>query len=182
MKIAFSAQFENDTARTLGIRKAAASDTVLFAERRESLRGEGMEVQFFMRKIPGGLNGSSLLVYGQTLPAAPDTLTLLRGFRFYDDLCPDPAGKRPTEILAAIAGRFGHEMQIGDWHGTFLADAVVQCERNPDGSTSLVSCPTAKPPCIIEMLVRKSGEMVSVALAYCLDTDRYIDWMRSHGR
>lgn len=190
MKIQSSQQLEQECVKKLGIRRQAIFDAVLMHDRTEVLKLDTSELRFFIRKIPSAVNGSGLLVYGQVQEDATDTLMLSRAYRIYPDLCESAYEKRPTELLEAIARRFGLKMEIGGVSDTFFTHVVLQNKpqslHGGDSGVGILSVPDAgKKDIIVEMLMkvpRKEDTEFAVSLAYCLDVERYVTWMRSHGR
>jgi hypothetical protein len=186
MKIVFPDGFGN-ALTGIAVSKEHARQTIERPDRTEVFRqdGDDMELRFFVRAIPGSRAHTSILAYGRVDDASRDTLTVLNAFRYYPDLCEDSGAQRPTDLLRAIAERFGFEIEIQGRCTRFFAHGVLQSNLHAGKDTPvMMALEVGKKPFLQELLMKppeQTDQTFIVSLAYCLDVDRYAQWVRSHG-
>lgn len=105
-------------------------------------------------------------------------------FRVFDDLCETPlADMSPLDIVKAFADRFGLEMSVGRSCGKFILEANFDIPRilrprTPEGH--VISIEDHADHFIVGSIFKLVPPKVDIALAFCIDTDKYGEWLAGH--
>jgi len=106
-------------------------------------------------------------------------------FRVFPDLCSTPLSDlSPLDIVTAFAERFGLEMYVGANRGKFFLQEEFEMPRilipnNQEGQIISIVNPDNK-PCVTGFVFKAQPPNVSIALAFCIDTNEYDKWLSSH--
>lgn len=110
---------------------------------------------------------------------------LSMGFRFYDDIHPDPTAIELIEILKLIVDRFGVEFTLAGQRTKFLLYDKILLRKKPSAADL---APANHPKKGLYQMVVKVQETknkrfpftVSCALCFGIDTDTYSAYLQSH--
>ncbi len=187
MRITLSPQFQRESVAKFGIKTESAVEAVQAAEIKEEILLDGTRLGLFVRKIPQARNGAAILVYGRL--TGTDGVELLRGFKFYPELGNVAELKKPSDVLRLLAEKFGFSVTIAGKRGHFFLNEVIE-QKLPDGETPKPNAEVVQVEGLnpnqgfsLEMMMKADAQpgvlQCKVALAYCIDVARYVDWTRA---
>ncbi|HVA50013.1 MAG TPA: hypothetical protein VNH11_26845 [Pirellulales bacterium] len=105
-------------------------------------------------------------------------------FRVFDDLCQTPLRQMtPLKIVQNLAERFGLEISIGGSCGKFILEKQFDIPRilrprTPEGQVISVEDPAEH--FVLCTTFKLVPPKVEIALAFCIDTDKYGEWLAAH--
>jgi hypothetical protein len=200
MAIVYTDVFKKESIQKLGLKDDSIQLTIRQPDKNENVQIENsLTLEFYLKELPFAQNELRLLLYGQRL--ANGDLSLSRGLKVYPDLCPDFTTKRPTELLAELAGRFGAPIIISRlterffFHQVIALDAdAIKSSLDKDGNPISNFMSVAQTPghdYLMEFLAKPNTKLnddqskqivtsIEIALAYCIDVGEYAKWIISH--
>ncbi len=106
------------------------------------------------------------------------------GFRFYDDIHPDPTAVDLIDILKLIIDRFGREFDLFGRRNTFLLHERISLKKKPESIAHAVprhSMGTSRMFFkISETDDREFPFLAICALCFVIDTEQYTAYLQSH--
>jgi len=132
----------------------------------------------YTRKLPGFVDTVGVAVTEQ------DSATFASfAFRAFDDLAKGFAELSPLEIVTAFAERFGLTISVGAKSGKFflreqfpLPTIILPGVREGQ----IFAIEKSQLPHVMGSCVRIDKPLVSIALAFCISTTAYQEWLDSH--
>lgn len=119
-------------------------------------------------------------IVGLQVPGRPRNNRVVFAIRSFPDLCVRPlATLPPLELLREFAEKFGLDIVVGGKKSRFIL-----CDEVPAPApiaTKLFRCeaPAKQRHYHMNLFFKPAPPMVNIALAFCLDSDRYLAWIHS---
>jgi len=105
-------------------------------------------------------------------------------FKIYPDFIDHVEDLEPTEILKELANKFGLIIRVGKQYSKFIFKEALPLQVGSD-LTKIVSIENPQDHSCIQSLfvkVDKSKSRIFCALAFCIDSSRYITWLHARER
>lgn len=105
-------------------------------------------------------------------------------FKIYPDFIDNIEHSKPTEILKELANKFGLLIRVGKQYSKFIFKEVLPLEVGYD-LTKIVSIENPQDHSFIQSFfvkIDKSKSKIFCALAFCIDSSRYITWLHARER
>lgn len=105
-------------------------------------------------------------------------------FKIYPDFIDRVEDLEPTEILKELANKFGLIIRVGKQCSKFIFKEVLPLEAGSD-LTKIVSIENPQDHSFIQSFfvrIDESKSKIFCALAFCIDSSRYITWLHARER
>ena len=171
--------FKKECAAKFGIRTQHALAVVANPDQTSVLEQNGLTLRIHSKFIDATRPPCFLIVIEQV---KEDTSSISFGLRVYPDLCDDFSQLHPNDMLEAVAERFGVPIRVGEFTGKFIWAAKIAIANERD--IALVSGQTPQSGSFIQQMYIKINQgppmVAECALAYCLNTEAYVNWLNQH--
>lgn len=179
MKIKFTDTFDDVANSQFGIRRSHVEQVISKPDKLHVLEIQDLKILYYFSRVnlPKG-NYHYLLVEGVVDKDGDIAVNL--AFKVYSDLIENIGERTPLEVLEAVINCFGVEVTVGNVSSKLIYDKLI-----PLNSTDLsrVCYVTNKPESGILISWLKVENLrgqpyAHCAMVYCLDIDKYLQWLK----
>lgn len=162
-------------AREIGLDEVSALKVIRSYDKVQELSYEGLALRLFIRREN---SDSFVLILAQK---ELDQLRLLLPFRIRRDLFQNIEVLEPLMVLELVAQNYGLVISVGSRFGRFLYQEDIGIQ---DSGTQIVSVRNPHDHDFLQSIFVKtletvSGRVAKCALAFCIDTHLYREWLKA---
>lgn len=143
---------------------------------------DNLKLGFFAKEESQAENATLVLVCARRVN---DQWAVDLGFRIHRELIDDLESPKPLALLQRLAESFGCEIRIGNHHSTFIFRKTIPIEPEEGNELELVEVLESVDQGLLypSMSIEERGNKVYVncALAFCINTGKYVSWLFGWG-
>lgn len=146
----------------------------------QDIEGADFSVRLFLKYFKKEEEEFYILVQGFV---QDEQIRVDTAWKIYSDLIEEFTPSEPIKILQSLADKFGNTVHIGNITGKLIYHQTIPVESND--MTKIMGVDSIKGHSFIQQILVKLNETgnnrsVECAIAYCIDTTNYIEWLNSH--
>ncbi len=140
---------------------------------------DNLKLGFFIKEESQAENTTLVLVCARRVN---DQWAVDLGFRIRPELIDDLESLEPLALLQRLVESFGCEIRIGTHHSKFIFRKTIPIESEQGGQLELVEALESADQGLVYSIItvveeRESKTFVDCALAFCINTGKYVSWL-----
>lgn len=178
MSIIFTELFKKECRDKFQITETQVQEAIISPNEQQVTKFDELELRFFVRRIPQAGGEYYLLVCTRW---ENGNLLVDLAFRIPTELADGAKTLKPIILLQQLALKFGLTIRVGQQLNRFIFRELIPIELSNE-STKLVEVINPDNHSFMQsMLIRieqkGDAKIANCALAYCIDSDRYLSWL-----
>ena len=178
MNIVFTELFNKECRDKFQISETQVQQAITSPDEEEAAKFDELEVRFFVRQMPQAGGKYYLLVCTRW---EGSNLFVDLAFRILTELVDEVKTLKPIILLQQLALKFGLTIRVGQQLNKFIFRELIPIELSNE-PTKLVEVVNPGNHSFMQSMfikIEQQGEekVANCALAYCIDSDRYLSWL-----
>jgi hypothetical protein len=180
MNLIFTDLYEQEVREKFGITRNHVRDALNSPDSQSAITLEDFEIVYYIKRILHSKGKLYLLV--ATHKIAEDIFVDL-AFRILPELISDINTIEPIIVLQELIQRFGLTIRIGYQLNKFIFREIIPIDNSNSDETQLVQIINPNNHSFLQSIFMKienqgSVKIVNCAMAFCIDTDEYSEWVQ----